>query len=109
MMKRALMTGLVGLAALGLSILAGSCGPVESTHVILKADTALHNAKTAGAASSQNPEAIYHFTAAEQYIHKAREEWGRSDFEYSVDFARRALEHANAARDKAMAEKHDED
>jgi len=108
MMEHALKTGLVILAVLGLAIAADGCGPVESTHIILKADTALHNARTAGAPKSKAPEAIYHYTAAQQYIHKAREEWGRSHFEYSVDFARKALEHANAARDKAMAEKEEE-
>lgn len=102
-MKRAWLTGLVGLAVVGLALAVGGCGPVESTHTILKADTALHNAKTAGAAKGLSPEAIYHYTAAQQYLHKAREKWGTSDFEYSIDFARAALEHATAAREKALA------
>ncbi len=99
-MKNALT--IVFFLMLGSAFVLEACGPVESTHTIVKADTALHNAKTAGAPESKNPEAIYHYTAAKEYLHKAREEWGTSDFEYSIDFARKALLHATAAREKAM-------
>ncbi len=99
-MKHALT--LVLFLGVGLTFFLEGCGPVESTHIIIKADTALHNAKTAGAPESKEPEAIYHYTAAKEYLHKAREEWGTSDFEYSIDFARKALLHASAAREKAM-------
>lgn len=97
-MKRALVTGLVVLAGIGLLLATVGCGPVESTSLIVQADTALHNAKTVDAAQ-KSP---YEFTAAEQYLHKAREEWGTSDFEYSVDFATKARDLAIKARENSM-------
>ncbi len=77
-----------------------ACGPVESTAIILEADTSLHNAKTAGG-DQKSP---YEYTAAEQYLHKAREKWGTSDFEYAVDYATLARDMADKARDKGMAQ-----
>jgi hypothetical protein len=74
------------------------CGPVESTAVILSADTALHNAKTADG-DQKSP---YEYTAAEQYLHKAREKWGTSDFEYSVDYATKARDLATTARERSL-------
>ncbi len=83
-------------------LLAGAhaCGPVESTSVILEADTALHNAATAGA----KQKAPYEYTAAEQYLHKAREKWGTSDFEYAIDYAAKARNLAKQAREKSLAD-----
>jgi len=75
-----------------------ACGPVESTAIIIEADTALHNAKTAGG----QQKAPYEYTAAEQYLHKAREKWGKSDFEYAIDYATLARDLAKTARDKGM-------
>jgi hypothetical protein len=103
-MKRALIPGLGMLAVIVLGFALGACGPVESTSLIVQADTSLHNAKTAGA-DQKSP---YEYTAAEQYLHKAREEWGRSDFEYSVDFATKARDLSIKARENAM-KKIDED
>ena len=74
------------------------CGPVESTSLIIDADTALHNAKTADA-QKKSP---YEYTAAEQYLHKAREKWGSSDFEYSIDYATKARDLAKTARERSM-------
>ncbi len=76
----------------------GGCGPVESTSLIVEADTALHNAKTAEA-QKKSP---YEYTAAEQYLHKAREKWGTSDFEYSIDYATQARDLATTARERSM-------
>jgi len=84
--------------ALGLALSATACGPSWSTHLILAADTALHNAKTVQA----QDKAPYEYTAAEQYLHQARVKWGISDFEYAVDYAKKAKELAELGREKAM-------
>lgn len=56
-------------------------------------------ARTAGA----DRLAPYEWTAANLYIHKAREEVGYSDFEVAVDFAQKASKFANEAKEKAMS------
>lgn len=91
---------LVIIAALLAAVLALSygCGPVESTSLIVQSDTALQGAKTADG-EKKSP---YEYYAAEQYLHKAREKWGTSDFEYSIDYAREARDLAKQARERAM-------
>ena len=42
--------------------------------------------------------APYEYTMAVNMLHKAKEEWGYSDFEAAIDFAAAALEHAEEAR-----------
>ena len=86
--------------SLGLLALAG-CGPTQSTALIMDADVQLESARVADA-PKLSP---YEYTAAEAYLHKAREEQGYSDFEVSIDFARKAVKFANEARQKAMAAK----
>ena len=57
---------------LGICLVCGGlvgCGPIESTAIIVQADTAVHNAKTVDA----DKKAPYEFTAAEQYLKKARQ------------------------------------
>ena len=83
---------LVGLAVAG-------CGPVQSTAYLLDAEVQIAAARTAGAERY----APYEWTAANLYIHKAREEVGYSDFEIAVDFAQKAARYANEAKDKAMS------
>jgi len=80
--------------ALGLWVIFLACGPVESTHLILQADTT----KTAEA-DKKSP---YEFTAAEQYLHKAREKWGTSDFEYSIDYARKSKTLGEKAKERSL-------
>lgn len=80
-----------------LAMLAG-CGPVQSTSALIDADVALEAARAAGAASS----APYEFTAAEAYLHKAREEAGYAQYEASTEFAARARDLAKTAREKAV-------
>jgi len=91
---------LMMIAALLTAILAvvWGCGPVESTSLIVQSDTALQGAKTADA-EKKSP---YEYYAAEQYLHKAREKWGTSDFEYSIDYAKDARDLAKKARERAM-------
>ena len=103
-MRRTFWLGMIALGALGLAVAAGGCGPVESTVLIVEADTAFHNAKTVDA-KKKSP---YEYTAAEQYLHKAREMWGTSDFEYSIDYATKARDLAIKARERAMAKEDDD-
>ncbi len=103
-MRRIFWLGMVALGALGLAVATGGCGPVESTVLIVEADTALHNAMTVDA-KKKSP---YEYTAAEQYLHKAREMWGTSDFEYSIDYATKARDLSIKARERAMAKEDDD-
>ena len=96
---------LVLIAALLAAFIAISfgCGPVESTSLIVQSDTALQGAKTADA-EKKSP---YEYYAAEQYLHKAREKWGTSDFEYSIDYAKDARDLAKKARERSMKKERD--
>ena len=91
--------------ALRLAVLAAlsgalcACGPIKSTAFLLDAEVQIEAARTAGA-DKLSP---YEWTAANLYIHKAREEVGYSDFEAGVEYAGKASKFANDARDKAMA------
>src|SRR4051812_49535331 len=76
-----------------------ACGPVRSTSNILDAEVQIQAARTAGA----DKLAPYEWTAANLYIHKAREEVSYSDYQAGVDFAIKASKYANEAREKAMA------
>jgi hypothetical protein len=89
-----LLLGSLLVFALGLF----GCGPVQSTAYLLDAEVQIEAARTAQA----DKYAPYEWTAANLYIHKAREEVGFSDFEVAVDFAQKASKYANEARDKAM-------
>ena len=85
------------LLALALATSA-ACGPVMSTSHLLDADVQLEAARTAQA----DKLAPYEWTAANLYLHKAREEVGYADFEQAVTYASKASMFANAARDVAM-------
>lgn len=84
------------LAAAALAPLA-ACGPVRSTSALIDADEQLEAARTAGAQSK----APYEYTAAEVYLHKAREAQGRAEYDASTRFASRAAELGRQARDRA--------
>jgi hypothetical protein len=83
---------------LGLGALAG-CGPVQSTAYLLDAEVQIEAARTAGA----DKLAPYEWTAANLYIHKAREEIAYSAYEQGVEFAQKASRFANEARTHSMA------
>ena len=85
------------VAFLGLAVLA-ACGPVQSTAYLIDADVQLEAARTAQA----DKLAPYEWTAANLYLHKAREEVGYSDFEQGVAYAQKASKFALAAREAAM-------
>lgn len=86
------------LAVVALVPLAG-CGPIQSTSSLISADVELEAARAAGAPTSSP----YEFTAAEAYLHKAREVQGRAQYEASSTFAGRARDLAREARKNAVA------
>ena len=92
------MTRLLAVAVLAGTTLV-ACGPVQSTAFLLDADVQLSAARTAGA----DRYAPYEWTAANLYLHKAREEIGYSDFEVALDFAQKASKFATQAREHSLA------
>ena len=91
------MKRVLGLFAACATVL--GCGPVKSTSNLLDAEVQIQAARTAGAEKL----APYEWTAANLYLHKAREEVGYSDYQAGVDFAVKASRFANEARERAMA------
>ena len=81
----------------GLVPLLAACGPIRSTSLIVDAQAELAAAR---AAKAENL-APFEYTAADQYLHKAREEQSYSDFEVSVDYAQKSLDCARVARWRA--------
>jgi hypothetical protein len=75
-----------------------ACGPIQSTASLVSADVELEAARAAGAATTSP----YEFTAAEAYLHKAREVQGRAQYEASDEFAGRARDLAREARKNAV-------
>ncbi len=86
-----------------LLVISLGCGPVESTSLIVQSDTALQGAKTADS-EKKSP---YEYYAAEQYLHKAREKWGTSDFEYAIDYAKDARDLAKKASERSLKRERD--
>jgi len=84
------------MAAVGLLL---GCAPIVSGVQVVKANIAISAAETAGAKTN----AIYEYTAALEYLKKAREEAGYSDYSASRIYADKALDYALRARDKAEA------
>jgi hypothetical protein len=86
-------------AALGLAPVAG-CGPIEYiSQVGNRAASAVSAAKLAQA----DRYAPYEYTAAEEYLHKAREEAGHSEYQDAIEFGRKSEDYANRARAIAVA------
>ena len=81
------------LAPLLASVL--GCGPVEYINQVgNKAASAVSAAKLASAERY----APYEYTAAEEYLHKAREEAGHAEYQDAIEYGRKAEELANRAR-----------
>ena len=76
-----------------------ACGPVKSSVNLMSASSEIEAARTAGA----EKQAPYEWTAATLYLHQAREEVARSEYEHAIDFADKASKYARQAR--AVAEK----
>jgi Domain of unknown function (DUF4398) len=90
------VAALMLVAALG----ASGCGPIEYINqVSVKAAGAVSAAKLAQA----DRYAPYEYTAAEEYLHKAREEAGYAEYEDAIEFGRRAEELADKGRAIAVA------
>ncbi len=75
-----------------------ACGPILSSSEITSASDALERAASVDAVDY----ATYEFVSAEAYLGKAREEWGYSDFQVAVDYARRARDFAIQAYERAV-------
>ena len=81
---------MVGLA---LAVFVG-CGPVEYlAQVSGRASAALAQAHRAGG----DAHAPYEYTMASEYLRKAREDAGRSHYQTSLDYGRKAEEFAHRA------------
>lgn len=79
----------------------GACGPVQYiTQVSQTASGELAAAKAANA----DKYAPYEYTAAVEYLHKAREEEGYADHEAAVHFGKMAADLASKAREIALAQ-----
>ena len=86
------------LAASG--VLVSGCGPIEYINQVgMKAAGAVSAAKLAQA----DRYAPYEFTAAEEYLHKAREEAAYAEYEDAIEFGRKAEELADRGRAIAVA------
>ena len=71
------------------------CGPVEYINQVgNKAASAVSAAKLA----QSERYAPYEYTAAEEYLHKAREEAGHAEYQDAIEYGRKAEELANRAR-----------
>jgi hypothetical protein len=77
------------------------CGPALSSYLIVSAQAELDGARVADA----EKHAVYEFTAASEYLAKAREEQGYADFGPSIDYAFKATELAKQARTRAFQER----
>lgn len=85
--------------ALALSSVAISCGPIQSGALLVDAQAELSAAQTAQA----DKHAPFEIVAAEEYLHKAREEQSYAEFERAVDFAKKSRDCARVARTRSEA------
>ncbi len=74
-----------------------ACGPIQSGSLLVDAQAELAAAQTA----EGDKHAPFEFVAAEEYLHKAREEQSYAEFERAVIFARKARDCARVARTKS--------
>jgi hypothetical protein len=81
-----------------------ACGPVQSTYLIVSAQAELDAARAAQA----DRYAPYEYTAADQYLAKAREEQGYAEFGAAVDFAYKAKELAKEGKKRSLSKQQDE-
>ena len=81
------------------TLIAGGCGPIEYLNqVASKAASAVAAAKQAEA----DRYAPYEYTAAEEYLHKAREEAGYAQYQDSIEYGHKAEDMAHRARAIAL-------
>ena len=98
-----LSTGALALVAVSLfasGVALTGCGPVEYINQVgVKAAGAVSAAKLAQA----DRYAPYEFTAAEEYLHKAREEASYAEYEDAIEYGHKAEELADKGRAIAVA------
>jgi hypothetical protein len=83
-----------------LAVIVSGCGPIEYINQVgVKAAGAVSAAKLAQA----DRYAPYEYTAAEEYLHKAREEAGYAEYEQAIEFGRKAEDLADKGRAIAVA------
>ena len=94
-------TGALAIISLALALTTtAACGPIEYINqVSVKAAGAVSAAKLAQA----DRYAPYEFTAAEEYLHKAREEAAYAEYEDAIEYGRKAEELADKGRAIAVA------
>lgn len=80
------------------SLLCG-CGAIISTASLVEADAAVEAARLEQA----EEHSTYEFLCAEAYLDKAREEWAFSDFQHAEEYAQLAINFAQAALERAIA------
>jgi hypothetical protein len=76
-----------------------ACGPVQYISTVTQGAAASVAAAKAANAETYAP---YEYTAAVEYLHKAREEEGYADHQAAVRFGRLAQRHADKARQIAV-------
>ena len=87
------------MAVLAVAPLLG-CGPVEYiSQVSNRAASAVSSAKLA----QGDRYAPYEYTAAEEYLHKAREEGGYAEYQDAIEYGKKAEDLANRARAIAVS------
>jgi hypothetical protein len=97
-MRQPLWTGGARLALLAAVVAVGGCGPIEYISVVtFQARKAISAAKGARA----DRLAPYEYTAAQEYLHKARELGGYARYQQSVEFGRKARDFGNKAQEVA--------
>ena len=90
----------VALVLASSSLLFTGCGPIEYINQVgVRAASAVSAAKLAQA----DRYAPYEYTAAEEYLHKAREEAAYAEYEDAIDFGMKAEELANKGRAISVA------
>ncbi len=76
-----------------------ACGPIQSSSLLVDASADLSAARTAEAERL----APFEYVAAEEYLHKAREEQSYANFEIAVEFAKKSRDCALVALVRAEA------
>ncbi len=89
---------LIPMSIVLLAALVSACGPIESSVVIRDASVQLEAARVSDAARF----AQFEYRAAEEYLHKAREEQSYSEYQDAIELAHAAFEYAEKARARAL-------
>jgi Domain of unknown function (DUF4398) len=96
-MRRLALLSVLGALLMG----ASRCGPIISSYLIVSAEADLDGAL----ADESEKYAVYETTSAKQFLHKAKEEQGYADFGPAIDYAYKAQDMAQKARQRADDEK----